>query len=412
MDNRLQHNAYEYLSNIIEVNDFIKLAVNYISDDEYGLLKNLINNNFKAYNIFKQINEDPSQLNLDIFLSFWVYEFANSIDGKRNLPSTLFTKYNSLFNYTGSNPVNNNYLDFEAFENILTKNKLIIEKYSLKPESVVIITAVPIEFISILRKVSQIILVSDKDEVQRILDPTINLDDKKERKTIWVSAVFQRKNKWVKVRIILLNEYGSVSSGISISNIQKHYVFKNEVLLVGIAGQLDVSNDVKIGHLLISDGFYNGYSQKNNSNGISYEDLVLKPTSNDYNVSDFNYNNWKPLFLNISAPTVENMDRECNSNKVHIGKFVSIPGVNKSGYSKKLLMEKFKDSKGVEMEASGCFQFIRDCQPHLHFKIIKSICDWSDESKEKRWQPYCADLASEFTVDYLIAKYGKEIETK
>ena len=110
-----------------------------------------------------------------------------------------------------------------------------------------------------------------------------------------------------------------------------------------------------------------------------------------------------------NIPQDHDPNRYCYKKTIHKGRFVSFHAVNKQTDFKGKLLNTFKESMAVEMEGTGCFKFIKENQNHLRLKIIKAVCDWSDETKSKDWQPYCAEIAAEFTVDYLISKYGKNI---
>jgi len=55
----------------------------------------------------------------------------------------------------------------------------------------------------------------------------------------------------------------------------------------------------------------------------------------------------------------------------------------------------------VEMEGAGVAMA---CKKHRVFNpmVIKSACDWATPEKEKKWQPYCADVAASFAVEVAL----------
>ncbi|MCR4344955.1 MAG: hypothetical protein NUV44_09350 [Candidatus Scalindua sp.] len=61
----------------------------------------------------------------------------------------------------------------------------------------------------------------------------------------------------------------------------------------------------------------------------------------------------------------------------------------------------------MEMEGIAAYKVAK--QKGKKACIIKSFCDWSDDKKRKEWQPYCADVASSFAVDYIIGHYGRQL---
>lgn len=412
----IQENYLKYLIEIKSINDFIYSIENFLASATLGVIEDVLEKNYMANDILTSLTENLNQYNLDKFLSFWVYECALSLKKNGDLKqSKIFDKYDFLYKSIDTNPVSNISVDFSAFEKIMVKQRITHSKYLYKEDSVIILTAAPIEFISIIRNLSHILMVSDKTDLIRILNPDIPINDKNlNRQSIWVSGVIQSNSKWVKVMILLVSEYGSVSVGTYLSAFKKEYKYRNEILLMGIAGQLDKSKNVKIGHLVISDGFYDAYFQKIEEDGINYKNKTPIPTCSEYDSPGFQWSLWKSKHTTNSPPIPEGQDpiRFCSNKTVHKGKFVSFHAVNKQTYSKENLMDTFKDCLAVEMEATGCYKFINEHQRHLKLKIIKAVCDWSDESKSKEWQPYCAELAAEFTVDYLISKYGNNLDTQ
>jgi nucleoside phosphorylase len=65
------------------------------------------------------------------------------------------------------------------------------------------------------------------------------------------------------------------------------------------------------------------------------------------------------------------------------------------------LKDEFQDSLLLEMEGGGAVKSCNDIGSELPI-VIKSACDWATETKEKTWQPYCADVAAAFAVELAL----------
>lgn len=380
---------------------------------------NLIKLNYRANSILNQIESEESASNLDRYLAFWIYEISHSPIDNIYYYNGLLSKLNALRKELNQKPRTENLqFNHEPIIGLLKEHDTIRNNYHLEEDAVVILTAIPEEFKAVLRKISIIVNVLNRAETEKYIDPESDPEKLKKREKTWVEGVIYRDNKSVKVRLVLTEEYGSVSSYDSLSHITEDYFFKNEILVVGVAGHLDKTETAKIGDLVISDSYYKAYPkdiQVNNEadksilNTVSYDDKELKPLSNEYNVEGkFDYATWQPTKMIVKRPVVKDESRESKSPSVHKGSIVSGPSVVKQDFRKTVLQDNFEKALAIEMEAHGCYSFAKN-HINLKLKVIKGICDWADHKKEKSWQPFCADLAAEFSVDYLIAKYGKDI---
>lgn len=415
----LYKKAIEILSIISEINKYISEIVKPFIGDDLNT-GNLLSRNSEADRIKEQIETSPSLYWLDKYFAFWVYEFSYSISDKRDTYCALITKFTELRKQLERNPrEESSSINLQPIKDALKNYKNLRTNYELEYDDVVIVTAVPVEFVAIFRKLSYVINVFNRNEIVKVLNPDTRAEDLKKRNKIWVEGVIVRNEKWVKVRVILTEEYGSVAAYDSLSNIKDGYQVLNEVILVGVAGHIDIKEQAKIGDLIISDGYYNAYPHKHmevkdiinasSFNSISYNDTRARKLSEDYNVTDkFNWDTWTPKNLVVERPTVQDKKKESKISSVFKGLFISGAPVIKQNFSKGTLQSSFDGALAVEMECYGCHSFVVN-HPGIKLKVIKSVCDWADSTKEKRWQPFCADLASEFCVDYLIAKYGKDI---
>lgn len=409
--------AKSNLTIISGINKYVSEKINPFTTDnlECGVL---LTRNREADIIFKEITTTPSVYWLDRYFAFWVYEISHSASDSINSYNGLIRKFVSLRKQIIGNARDEAkaFIDLQPIDTVLSQYNLIRDTYVRKLDEVIILTAVPEEFKAVIRKFSIIVNVFNRNAIEEILNPDTDPDTIKKRKKTWVEGVVHRDNKFVKVRLVLTEEYGSVASVDSLSHITDEYIFQNEILVVGIAGHLDKEEKVKIGDLVISDSYYNAYLQKDIQlsdvvssvvNTVSYNDKVLKLLSDDYNVhGKFDWEKWKPTKMVVSHPEVLSKERHSVTTTVHKGSIVSGPSVVKQDFKKEVLQQNFEKALAIEMEAHGCYSFVKN-HKNLKLKVIKGVCDWADHEKEDNWQPFCADLAAEFAIDYLIAKYGK-----
>ena len=99
-------------------------------------------------------------------------------------------------------------------------------------------------------------------------------------------------------------------------------------------------------------------------------------------------------------------DTQENSPRVVPAKTLSGSRVVKQNGMRSYLKEMFPGALLLEMEAAGAGE---GCGQKLVPFVVKSACDWATPEKEKRWQPYCADVAAAFAVELaleLAAKRG------
>ena len=425
IDNSYYEVAKENLEKIEKINSYIMELENFIYLTSTNF-NNLKKENEKSTLILSQINEDPCVGNLDKYHAFWIYEICKSPNDQGQHYNGLLSKLAaSGFELKKIQHSEGSRFTHKPIKKLLTEMEAIRVKYVLEDDHVVVLTAVPVEFKAFLRKITFIINVFDRNYTEKIVNPDTSPQKLKERKKTWVEGVIIRNNLWVKVRLILTEHDGSVSALKALNEIEPDYNFPNEILLIGVAGQLDKKEEVKIGDLVISDKYYRAYGkpaekkvdgdsekevEDNIENTVSYEDTTPRILSDDYDVEgSFNWEVWTPShMLELKPPPIYELNRYSQESNVFKGAIACVPTVVKQRFNKELLRNKFEGALAVEMETYGCHEFAKS--KNIKLKVIKSICDWSTPDKEKTMQPYCADLASEFAVDYLIAKYGKIVE--
>lgn len=94
--------------------------------------------------------------------------------------------------------------------------------------------------------------------------------------------------------------------------------------------------------------------------------------------------------------------RESDDPVIHYGLIASGNAVMRSAQRR----DELRDARGVicfEMEAAG----LMDDFPCV---VIRGICDYSDDHKDKLWQPYCAVVAAAYAKDLLRVVQPREVE--
>ena len=101
--------------------------------------------------------------------------------------------------------------------------------------------------------------------------------------------------------------------------------------------------------------------------------------------------------------TEKRLDRESDDPKVHYGIIASGNAVMRSAQHRDELRDAWNVSC-FEMEAAG----LMDSFPCI---IIRGICDYSDNHKNKIWQPYSAVVAAAYAKDLLRVIQPKAVKT-
>jgi nucleoside phosphorylase len=269
----------------------------------------------------------------------------------------------------------------------------------------IIVTAIPVEFRAMYRKLGLVLSIQD-DSLYELLD---RKSDGSPRRDVIVEGVIFRDRKWVKVTLACPRAYEAAAAGTVFRKTldEPSNAFVKEVILLGVAGQMDATNETLIGDLVVSTGFYDAYYQKSLSI-LDYSDKEPRILDTDFSEGlGLELTDWQPreMVETLPPPDKKHPERETRSSKVVAGRFVSGPSVVKNAKYKQHIIDNFPDARAVEMEAHGLYY---DCLDRkIPMGIVKSVCDWADKRKTKIWQPYCSDLAAEFCVDYLIGKWGR-----
>jgi nucleoside phosphorylase len=309
---------------------------------------------------------------------------------------------------------------------------------------VLIITALPLEFRSIVRRLSMIL---DVDKIpytpgERAMEINVNqdafefifnkendsyrnvsaLDDNPFDRPFFllVDGVFFSNEHYARCQILLLPNYGPHKSADAMEMYDRKGPFGfnySEVIISGIAGGLLPSNEMNLGDLIVSKDIYGSETKRGLENlGEGQDKLhdieIVGPRRFQYDEIDFNYSSWCPnLIESIPIPDKEFLK---NYNSAHIGfnkvisaDVVSLDTVVKAEWYRDKLLTTFPSCQAVEMEAFGIARYLVKENKTQNVRIIKSICDYADYRKNYLFQPYCADIASSFVQDYVLHKFGK-----
>ncbi|MCK9400533.1 MAG: hypothetical protein M0Q51_11140 [Bacteroidales bacterium] len=393
----------ETLIEITEINketyDFFN---RYVPNEFRLLLDSVLDKNSRADILLDIIikNENVTTFNkiewIDNVKHFLTYEFAKTPKVKYEI-NILTEKLKLLYNQFSQDEV------LLKTKSLAQKRNRVYSFFSIEPVSCVVIVAVPVEFRAIYRYLEEMIEVTDLRSLEVALDR--KKDKEKElRRDLQAFGIIKNENVFAKIAIINLSEYGSIDSSVALKGYTDLKGFPKEIILVGIAGQMDKKNIVKKGDIVISTGFYDAYPQKLNIE-IDYSKKDVIPLENS-KPSIIDKKKWQPKEIYEKRPRIKDKKKENKTSNVYMGYFVSGPAVVKEERHKTNIQNTFSDVLAVEMEASGCYKVVNN---KSKFRIIKSVCDWSTANKDKRWQSFCADIAAYFTVEYILAKYGKKI---
>lgn len=346
-----------------------------------------------------------STRNIDLVLMNLSKEYVPIYN--RRMPIMLEGKLTALRQATDN--LNHKLLANLGLNEELQRWDRLCSKYRHAPTSCLIVVAEPIEFRAIYRKLNIILMAEDKFlfEVLEADKDDILEDD---RKALWVEGIITRNDRFVKIAIQFLPSYGSLNSlKASLNYFERNPVIQ-ELICLGIGGQMCEDNSVLIGDLVISTGIYNAYDGEGKVFYKNRKPIMLN-TNSVSTVIDIN--SWKADCLIEDRPEILDSTKERESYVVREGLYVCAPGDSKDRKHKANILASFRDSLAIETEGIGCLMAIED--RNLEMRIIKGLKDWSDNTKRKdkekeaQWQRYLADLSSEFCIDYLIAKHGNPI---
>ena len=326
----------------------------------------------------------------------------------------------------------------DVFDSYDDTRKIIKKKLK---DTVLIVTALPLEFRSVVRRLH---FISDVKTVEykstRILklhdqvDAFEHVFDKKKDNFIhlgaadndshdrpffvFVEGVFKQNDLYKKVHIVLPPNYGHIITGktmLKCENYNNVGINYSEVIIAGIAGGIDRENKLMLGDLVVSNNIFGSETKKASQiqslvSKSKYEkDIEFRSTHMyPYDIFDYDLESWKPTLFVKPPIDTENPD-ETGFKQALSADYVSIDTLSKATWFKEKLWDTFPSCTAIEMEAFGVSSYIMEKKKSQEVRIIKSICDYGDYRKNKIWQDYCADVASSFVEDYLIKKYGKSI---
>lgn len=289
--------------------------------------------------------------------------------------------------------------------------------------SCLIVTALPLEFRAIVRRFSLLTKINYfKNESENSLpsekyphesNPFIwafrKEFDKSMEEDNPTSHVYERptwllaeglicnNKKKAKINVILLPTVGPKCAKDAIKLCASQHLPYKEIIVCGIAATIDPNDKLRIGDVILSENIYGAWIDKAVVAEKKIEIVNRKPIMK-YPIN-FNSNGWKPNLIEMVPQKVKNK----GFKEVVNCDLISLPHLSKAVWFKKRINIMFPSCRALEMEALGC------CDTSKKVRVIKSICDKGDHRKNKIWQPYCADVASAFTVDYVLNNYGIDL---
>jgi nucleoside phosphorylase len=238
-------------------------------------------------------------------------------------------------------------------------------------------------------------LPKERDAVLRYIGPTESI------------AIGQRKYKLaniaggegeqLKVVVRTLPGMGSVQAGIAttqaILDWEPYYI-----ILSGIAGGHKAS-DRRLGDLVIAQQIV-GYELGKLQAGIMRRRFqVLRPA---FDLMQAAYRtettDWS---RRIQVPRPEPPSGQ--PPRVHYGVVASGEKVVADSHLMAELASSWSRLVAIEMEAYGTALAANQASNPPGVLMVKSLCDWADESKNDHWQEYAADAAASFTISLLGA---------
>ncbi len=282
----------------------------------------------------------------------------------------------------------------EALRKLLDQEQL---RHRLPPKQIscLVLTALPVEFRAFIRHASQIGEPSDLQGFSCAFNP--EHDKASERQRVEIECVVNNGNANARVRVHLPKRRASLSAQQEISaTVHKNGLDFAHLVVVGIAGHLDETRTFGICDVVISNHIYDSHDRRVREAEIDFSGKRLFSFDVPCGLT---LDGWRPRTTCESRP-----DGEYEFRKAGKGHIVSGPESVAQTQWKAKLQAAFPNCVAVEMEAAGCCWAVEEHK--VPVTVVKSICDWSNETKTKHYQRYCADLAAHLAIDYICDLYG------
>lgn len=295
-------------------------------------------------------------------------------------------------------------------------------------ESCLVVTALPLEFRAIVRRLSFLLEVTwlphqngsrfkVDDPFRWVFTPandeyTFDLWDSpsktRERPFLLVArGTIGTNSRRRRITVILLPMYGGHLAQKGVDMIRPEIVFR-ELLVVGVAGKLTQERSLKRGHVIVSGNIYDSTLTKRATKAKGGQLFINNDDPWRFPDPSFCPNNWRPV-LHEKWPEGDNGGGHPGSLRVWPRDVISGSSVVKAQEYKELLRRYFPNTCwAVEMESLGCCHALGRTNP-IPVRVIKSLCDDSNGLKNKKWQPFCADVAAAFATDYMLSVYGDKV---
>ena len=236
-------------------------------------------------------------------------------------------------------------------------------------------------------------LPKERDAVLRYTGPTESIAIGKRKYEL--AKIADGEGEQLTIVVQTLPGMGSVQAGIAttqaILDWEPYYI-----VLSGIAGGHKAS-DRQLGDLVIAQQIVGYELGKLHAGVMQRRFQVLRPA---FDLMQAAYRtettDWSRR-MQVSRPEPPSDQ----SPKVHYGVVASGEKVVADSQLMAELASSWSRLVAIEMEAYGTVLAANQASNPPGVLMVKSLCDWADESKNDNWQEYAADAAASFTISLL-----------
>ncbi|WNZ47892.1 SIR2 family protein [Leptolyngbya boryana CZ1] len=216
---------------------------------------------------------------------------------------------------------------------------------------------------------------------------------RKESRTYWQKQLKLKDGEFYEIVVTQLANMATADAVSSTADLIRHWS-PGAIVLVGIAAGID-PKEQNLGDLVISSSIYYYERSKVTPQGQQLEPYMIDTDATLWNRVQ-NLAAWK---ASIPEPRP---DQAKTRPKIHRGVIASGEKVIADAIARNKLVEEHRKIIAIEMEGYGLSKAVQQNFQHIRHLVIKAICDWADESKDKEWQPYAAAVAAAFTKHFLL----------
>ena len=208
------------------------------------------------------------------------------------------------------------------------------------------------------------------------------------------TRLFKGGDDHLNIVLLSLPHMGNINSSIAVT--QAIEVWNPRFIIsVGIAGGIK-NDDAQLGDLIVAEQVV--YYENAKKVDI---DTIRRYSSQPSSMELLNYShnlNTDEWFLNVAVNPPIELKRK---PKIYFGPVLTGEKVISSKVFLDEMKKVFPKSIGIEMEGYGIALASFQSVNRPGFLLIKSICDWADNSKNDDWQQYAAHISASYTVSFL-----------